>query len=211
MDHFGLKQISDTDFEGRKFLEITDFKIESVENDVFMVGYVNTKNVKDSHGHIPINYNGEPVYDLSRYSKNPVLFIDHKNSASCVAGKAVALSENETGLHSKFLFMKEPQNIDVKHAIQAAKEGLLKGFSIGGQWLFRDSKNKNHLTKAIIHEISLVGIGSDGNALGRVAKKSISEFSERDRQELAIQELIVQYRKSRDERILETIDILRRQ
>ncbi|MCP4553033.1 MAG: hypothetical protein GY834_13565, partial [Bacteroidetes bacterium] len=87
----------------KKVFTITDLKQEQVDDKFYLSGYANNKGIQDSDGDIPTSYNGEPVYELSRMTKNPVCFVDHKNSASNIAGNFVELKENDKGLFFKLL------------------------------------------------------------------------------------------------------------
>ena len=148
-----------------KTFEITDMKSDEDNDTVTISGYANTKGTPDAYGHIPTSMNGEPVYDLSRYKRNPVLLVDHYNSSAYIAGKMVEIVEDDKGLRFIAQLMKNPQNPVVAHAIEAYKQKLGRGISIGGIWEFGDKKNPMHLTKARIHEISLVPVGADERAL----------------------------------------------
>jgi len=61
--------------------------------------------------------------------------------------------------------MTNAKSTKVQHAIEAYKQGFGVALSIGGQWFFEDETNPNALTKAVIHEISLVAVGADPEAL----------------------------------------------
>lgn len=204
----GFKKISDNVFEGRKFLTLEDFKAESTDSgNVFVSGYVNTKNKPDAYGDIPT---GKNVYDLSRYNANPVLLVDHDNSAGMVAGKAVVFEEDDKGLFKKFLLMKNAQVLVVKHAIEAVKEGMLKAFSIGGQWRYEDDTNRQLLTKAIIHETSLVAIGADPRALvSNVGSKSGEKT--KDHRSDFLEYLVKSFRETEDVKILQLIKQIKEQ
>lgn len=132
---------------------------------IYLSGYANTKNKADAYGDIPTNFKDQPVYELTRFLQNPVLLINHDNSVDSIAGRFVEIGEDETGLKFKALLMSNPQTDKVKHAIEAYKQGFGVALSIGGKWVFEDPENPQNLTKAIIHEISLVAVGADGNAL----------------------------------------------
>lgn len=203
-DYF--KKVSETEFEGKKTFEFTDMKLESNDSgDTFISGYVNTKNTADSYGDIPTNYQGKPVYDLSKYVKNPVLLLDHVNSGANVVGRAVEFYEDEIGLFVKFLLMKNPVNEDVAHAINAVKEGLLKGFSIGGRWAFEDQQNPAHLTRALISEISVVAIGADSNSLiTNVGSKMSGEYE--DKKVAAIAALVSAYSADKSKNFIQAIE-----
>ena len=90
--------------------------------------------------------------------------------------------------------MKNPIALDVAHAIEAYKEGFARGISIGGLWYFDDPENPKHLTRAYIHEISLVGVGADSRAL---VEKQI-EPSEDGEAETEAAEEVAQEETSKD-------------
>lgn len=210
--HLGLKKIQNGVYEGRKVFDIEEFKSIEEDGHLFISGYVNTKNKEDAYGDIPTNFNGNPVYDAARYKKNPVLLVDHENSSGNIAGKSVFFEETDKGWFNKFQLMKDPKNLLVAHAIQAVKEGLLKAFSIGGRWLFEDSQNPKHLTKAIIHEVSLVAIGADPRALVSSTGKSLAETSSETSKASTVafvEHLISEYRKTGDEKILDLVNKIR--
>ncbi len=154
-----------------KTWELSDFNVkkDSYQDEQYFVGegYANTKNKADSFGDIPTNYKGRPVYDFSRLKKNPVLVVDHSISASNIAGKLIELIEDEKGLWFKCIFrpLETIHNPFVKDAVSAFITGFGKALSIGGRWFYEDEENRAHLTKAVMHEISLVGVGADPNAL----------------------------------------------
>jgi len=151
----------------KKTFDIEDLKIEIKKEDgkekIYISGYANTKNKPDAYGDIPI---GDNVYDLKRFKANPVLLVDHNNSAGMIAGRFVMTKEDEKGLafKARLMDLEDIHNDIVKHAVSAFIKGFGRALSIGGRWLY-DKKHPKHLTKAIIHEISLVGVGADGNAL----------------------------------------------
>lgn len=206
--NFELKRISETEFEGVKTFEFSDLKVDQSSDGLFIEGYVNTKNKPDSYGDIPTNYNGQPVYDLTRYKKNPVLLVDHNNSAGYVAGKAVDISEDEKGLKAKFKLMDNPVNPLVQHAVNAVKEGLLIGTSIGGRWFYENPDNRQQLTKAAIAEISLVAVGADPRALVKPVKKSLSSEGIEAKKAEFLAALIADYRETSSEKLLNAIEFL---
>jgi HK97 family phage prohead protease len=152
---------------GKKVFEIEGLKVDQDDSTFFLSGYANTKNKADAYGDIPTNFKDKPVYNLKRYKSNPVLLVDHINSASHIAGKMIMLEEDDHGL--KFQAeLRKPEDVHnpmVKDAISAYMTGFGKGLSIGGKWHFQDRENPKHLTRADLHEVSLVGVGADQNAL----------------------------------------------
>ena len=148
----------------KKVFEIEEFDVKSEDGKFYITGYANNKNKEDRYGDIP---KGDNVYDLKMYKKNPVVFVDHINSATMIVGNMVKIKEDDKGLAFKLLLrnIDDVHNPQVKDAISAYKTGFGRALSIGGRWLFEDANNPKFLTKAIIHEISIVGVGADGLAL----------------------------------------------
>lgn len=198
----------------KRVLEILEYKSEQTADGFYVTGYANTKGNEDAYGDIPTNYKGRPVYDLSRFKKNPVALVDHENSVGNIFGIFVigqgATEEDAKGLKIKLRLMDNPATDIAKHAVEAYKSGFARAFSICGLWLYEDKENPKHLTKAIIHEISGVAIGADGQALSSSPKPKMLTMIESDKRKMAIAELIGVYRKNPSENILKTIEILRR-
>lgn len=169
-----------------KEIPIVDFKVAEENGKFYITGYANTKDVPDSYGDIPHSLDGKPVYILDRMKTNPVCFVDHWSSASNIAGNFVTLDEDDKGLLFKLLLrpLEEIYNNQTKDAVSAYMSKFGHALSIGGSWYFEDPDNPNHLTKALIYEISLVGVGADRNALvdAPLPKhiKSIEDMSELD-------------------------------
>lgn len=166
----------------KKIFEIENYKSETADDGaVYITGMANTKGVADAYGDIPV---GENVYELTRYKKNPVVLVDHVNSVGNIAGRMVKIKETEQGLEFKLRLMDNPQTDIAKHAVEAYKSGFGSALSIGGIWEYgkvNERKGTRELTKATIHEISLVGIGADGNALTDVPRpKSLESAKESD-------------------------------
>lgn len=174
-----------------KTFECHDLKYSDTE--MIFSGYANTKNQADAYGDIPTNYEGKAVYDMSRFVKNPVMFVDHANSLTMVMGKFTVVREDDKGLFVELVLrpIEDVHNPLVKDAISTFKSGFGRALSIGGRWYFDDPENPNHLTKAYIHEISGVGVGADGDAL--VRPKSIEEDQEAKGQK-GLEALIKEYR-----------------
>lgn len=198
-----------------KNFTVEDYKVIEENGNYYVTGYANTKNHEDSYGDIPTSYNGRPVYDLeSRFSKNPVALVDHVNSVSNIFGSFVlgpgATEEDSRGLKIKLLLANNAQTESARHAVAMYKEGHARAFSIGGEWRFEDPNNPNHLTRAIIHEISGVAIGADSNALTNAQlPKKLTEVAEATRKQIVIEELVEKYRKTNDLSILAAIEKLK--
>jgi len=156
-----------------KEIPIIDMKVtkeegEDGENGKFYItGYANTKDEPDSYGDIPHSMDGKPVYILDRMKTNPVCFVDHWSSAGNIAGNFTILKEDEKGLFFKLLLrdLDDIHTLITKDAVSAFRGGFGHALSIGGNWYFEDPDNPNHMTKALIYEISLVGVGADRFAL----------------------------------------------
>lgn len=191
-----------------KTISDLDVKLNNVDGVIYIEGYANTKNKPDSYGDIPTNFNNEPVYDFKRYKNNPVLLVDHNNSAGFIAGTMTDFYEDETGLKFKARLrpVDEIHNPITKDAVQAFITGYGRALSIGGHWIFGDKQNPSHLTKAHIHEVSLVAIGADGNALTRTPHpKSFGEISEGSFIRLEIENLIGKYREEPSDELIKKI------
>lgn len=148
-----------------KFFDIDDIEVKADDGATYITGIANNKNIADSYGDIP---KGENVYDLERYKKNPVVLVDHVNSVANIAGRMVKIKETDKGLEFKLRLMDNPKTDIAAHAVEAYKTGFGTALSIGGKWDYGERNEKNGtqvLTKAYIHEISLVGVGADGHAL----------------------------------------------
>jgi hypothetical protein len=154
-----------------KVFDIAERKIDSDGDGdtakVYLSGYANTKNEVDSYGDYPTNYDGKPVYDLGRMETNPVCLVDHRISASNIAGNFTELVETDKGLWFRLLLrpLAQVYNDMVKDAISSYIHGFGRALSIAGQWLYEDADHPTHLTTAKIGEISLVGVGAAPNAL----------------------------------------------
>lgn len=138
---------------------------ENEDGSFYISGIANNKGKQDDYGDIPTNFNGQPVYDLTRYLKNPIALIDHNYGTESIIGTFTKLIETKRGLEFEFKAMANPVTERARHAKQAIKEGILRTLSIGGRWFFEDPENPNNLTKAFIYEISFVTIPADSDAL----------------------------------------------
>lgn len=199
----------------KKIIEIVNFKSEKTDDGHYITGYANTKGKEDAYGDIPHNLNGKPVYDLSKFKRNPVALVDHQNSIGNIFGAFIigegATEEDDRGLKIKLRLMDNPQTDIARHAVEAFKSGFARSFSIGGYWKFEDKQNPKHLTKAIISEISGVAIGADSYALSGTEKVKIKyEVTEEQCVQNVMEELIKAYRVSKNESILETIKYIKR-
>jgi hypothetical protein len=116
--------------EDHKVIEIVDFKSEKTEDGHYITGYANTKGKADAYGDIPMSLNGKPVYDLSKFKRNPVALVDHQNSVGNIFGSFIigtgATEEDEKGLKIKLRLMDNPQTDVAKHAVEAYKSGFAR-------------------------------------------------------------------------------------
>lgn len=194
----------------KKIFNIEDFSIKKEDGKIYIEGYANTKNKPDRYGDIP---KGDNVYDIKEYKKNPVVFIDHYASAAYIAGNMVNLKEDEKGLKFKMLLrqLDDIHNPPVKDAVSAYITGFARALSIGGRWFFDDEKNPKHLTKAIIHEISIVGVGADPNALANTPKpKKLEAEAIKEAEADKIAKLEAQYGKGKVYRLTKKIQEIRK-
>jgi phage head maturation protease len=194
------KKSSDGSVIYLKTFEIEDFDVKK-DGDIYISeGYANTKNKPDSYGDIPTVYKDNPVYDIKRMKKNPVMLMDHNNSAAFIMGKFIELKEDDKGLYFKNQFrpISDVYNEFLKDGISAFIKGFAKALSIGGRWYFEDEDNPTHLTKASIHEISGVAIGADPRALITTPPKpkgdSTEDSKRTPREELDV--LVARYGKN---------------
>jgi len=192
-----------------KSFDLESVDIKSDSDEVVIEGYANNKNKADSYGDIPTSYKGAQVYQLDRMKSNPVMLLDHNNSAASIVGKFVSLKEDEKGLKvtAKFRKISDVHNPLVKDAISSYKNGFAKALSIGGRWYFEDEKNPTHLTKAVVHEISAVAVGSDDQALiteQRKPKGDLPEGSKLDPRD-ELERLVERFRGSGSDEDLKEI------
>ena len=191
---------------------ITDYKLLTEDGATYITGYANNKGVEDSYGDIATSINGQPVYNLTkRFQYNPVALVDHGRSVGNIFGAFIlgpgATFEDEKGLHIKLRLMDDPQTEIARHAVAAYKSGVARAFSIGGEWVYDDPKNKSHLTSAIIYEISGVAIGADPVALSSAPMyKSFDKEAEGEQSQKVLEILIAEYRKSLSSQILSAIE-----
>ena len=186
-----------------------DLKAIKAEDGWYIEGYANTKHKADRYMDIPM----DGCYQLKEFKKNPLMLIDHDNSAAAAAGKFVVCEEDEKGLFVRAKLMENPVNPLVQHAINAVKEKIIKAFSIRGRWHYERKEGDPHwyIKKADIWEISLVGIPADPRSLitkvGEESGKTI-EPEDGKGEPKSIEELIKAYREQPDEKIL--IDIMKK-
>lgn len=158
-------------FKGNKDVELQDFKaVEKEDGSLEISGYANTKHVADRYGDIPTEYNRSYVYDVNEFLKNPIMLVSHNSDISHVAGSFTKIQEDERGLYVEGKITNSDLPL-MKHLRTLIKEKHIKTFSIGGEWIFEDLENPDHLTLAKIYEISIVAIPADPNALFEPARQ----------------------------------------
>lgn len=193
-----------------KVIAIEDIKAVKEDGKFYLEGYANNKNKVDAYGDKPTSLNGNPVYDLTRMKKNPIMLVDHINSSRLVMGNFVKLKEDDKGLFFKALLrnpeeLKQPGLID---AINGYITGFIRSLSIGGRWYYEDKDNPTHLTKAEIYEISGVAVGADGLALTTTSKPKHFEARKQIEQPTKVEtigNLVKEYRETKDVKTIEKI------
>ena len=214
-----LKSLGNGTYEGRRTFEIDDLSVKATEEGTYIFGYANTKGKPDAYGDIPTSLNGKPVYDLSRFKKNPVALVDHYNSVGAIFGAFIfggddGTMEDDKGLRIKLRLMDNPQTDMTRHAVEAYKTGFARAFSIGGRWAYEDKENPAFLTKASIWEISGVGIPADADALSRVSRVKAAPGSPVDevaKVKLEVMEALARkFAETGDLSLLKKIELLRR-
>ena len=139
-------------------------------------GYANNKLVpgtdipaKDSFGDIPT---GDNVYDITRLKLNSVMLTGHDNEPFKIMGNFFFLEEDKQGLKFKAALRpkEEIHHPETKDAVSAFETGFAKALSIGGMFYYdwgasKPDENTFILVKAVLHEISGVGVGADPFAL----------------------------------------------
>ena len=211
MQKSGLKQISDTEFEGNRSFLINEFKAVTDSSKVYISGYANTKGTADAYGDIPMSFQGHPVYDLSRIQKNPVMLMDHDNSVCCIMGNFVELREDETGLFIKALLMpiESCHTDELKQAVSNYTLGFARALSIAGRWSYADPANPMHLTGAYLHEISGVAVPADSNSLiSSTPKPKSMDKANKPKKAEVVEYLSDLYRSHPDDSIIQTVQLV---
>lgn len=99
--------------------------------------------------------------DLSRFEKNPIMFYQHDSQK--VIGKWENVRKEGNQLLADAVFDTESElGKDVSRKV---KQGFLKATSLGISFQRADLSTDNKLSKCVLHEISIVSIGSNHNAL----------------------------------------------
>lgn len=204
IDDLEIKKQDKDDEDFFNSCKLLNINIKASGDNYYISGYANTKNKEDRYGDIPM---GDNVYDLKLFKKNPILLIDHNNSASSIAGIFTKIKEDANGLlfKARLMDIEDAHNPHVKHAISAYINGFGRALSIGGRWYYENPDNPKHLTKAVIHEISLVGVGADGLALTDAPKPKNQELEIFEDESEKIKELEQKHGKIRVTKILNLI------
>ena len=151
-------------YKSNKECELTDFKVlKNADGSLQISGYANTKHVADRYGDIPTEFNRSYVYDVNEFLKNPIMLVSHNSDISHVAGSFTKVKEDERGLYVEGTITNSDLPL-MKHLRTLIEEKHIKTFSIGGEWIFEDLQNPDHLTLAKIYEISIVAVPADPNA-----------------------------------------------
>lgn len=151
-------------YKSNKECELTDFKVlKNADGSLQISGYANTKHVADRYGDIPTEFNRSYVYDVNEFLKNPIMLVSHNSDISHVAGSFTKVQEDERGLYVEGTITNSDLPL-MKHLRTLIEEKHIKTFSIGGEWIFEDLQNPDHLTLAKIYEISIVAVPADPNA-----------------------------------------------
>ncbi len=99
--------------------------------------------------------------DLSRFEKNPIMLLQHDSKNIIGKWENVRIEDNK--LLADAVFDTESElGLDVSRKVE---QGFLKATSLGVTFKKDDLDSKNILSKCVLHEISIVSIGSNENAL----------------------------------------------
>ena len=99
--------------------------------------------------------------DLSRFEKNPIMFYQHDSQK--VIGKWENVRKEGNQLLADAVFDTESEL--GKEVSRKVEQGFLKATSLGISFQRTDLSSDNKLSKCLLHEISIVSIGSNHNAL----------------------------------------------
>ena len=200
-----IKQIKGSEIKISDDVEIK-LDIKAEETYTVIKGYANNKDVADSYGDVPT---GKHVYDLKRMRKNPVMLIDHENSAGRIMGNFTKLKEDEKGLYFESILKPVDAIADpfVKEVVLNYTTGFGRALSIGGRWMY-DKEDPSKLIKAYLHEISGVAVGADALALVNSTAKPKGEADKNSKGESPdeLESLVGKYAENGDEKVLEQIE-----
>jgi HK97 family phage prohead protease len=131
--------------------------------DVQIKGYLSTfKETTESDRDGDYVERGAFKETLRRFARNPVLLIDHTNSAESIAGSFRKIQEDESGLYMEAV-LSNSQSERMKDVRAKVAEGHLKALSMGG--LFHYKEDGRGIFKVDLWEGSLVAIPSNQDAL----------------------------------------------
>jgi HK97 family phage prohead protease len=97
---------------------------------------------------------------IPRFKLNPVMLVDHKNSAHCVAGSYSKIGKSKIGLAVTGVVSNAPDMRSIRFKIA---EGHLKAMSIGG--LFKYMEDGMGIEEVELFEISVVAIPMNPDSL----------------------------------------------
>lgn len=136
-------------------------------------GYANK--FKTVSGEVYRDSDGDAVVpegiDLSRYSKNPIVLLNHDRDS--IIGKAINFKTDENGLWMEMEIYKSLNPT----AYNAIKLGVLKAFSIGfklDDLTYDENKDLFFLTKTTLLENSVVSIPANENSLIEVVDEHLA-------------------------------------
>ena len=133
-----------------------------MEKQTFLV----SDETKNSYGFIVLTSG----IDTEQFEKNPIMLFMHDRKSS-VIGKWENLKKDGDKLYADAIFdTNDPQG---KLIADKVKNGFIKSASLGIEIL---EQKGDLITKSILHEISIVDIGSNKNALKLYNKKEIKQL-----------------------------------
>lgn len=113
----------------------------------------------------PVDRQGDAVLPgafrdtIPKFMQNPVMLVDHRNSAENIAGRFTEMKEDKAGLYFEAAISNAPGMQDVRFKIM---EGSLKTTSMGG--LFHYAEGNTKIFKVDLWEGSLVAIPANPDA-----------------------------------------------
>lgn len=148
----------------KKFEAVKDAEGNVVDyRDVQIKGYLSTfKETTESDRDGDYVERGAFKETLRRFKRNPVLLIDHQNSADNIAGSFQKIEEDERGLYMEAV-LSNSQSERMRDMRAKVAEGHLKALSMGG--LFHYKEDGRGIFKVDLWEGSLVAIPSNQDAL----------------------------------------------
>lgn len=145
----------------KSFREVKD-KDGTVQDylDVKLKGYLSTFNGTDRQGDTVLP--GAFKDAIVGFMRNPVLLLDHHNSASRVAGRFDVVREDNRGLYVEATMSNSP-GVEVRDARWKVAEGMLGALSMGGY--FHYEQDGRTISKVDLYEGSIVAIPANQDAL----------------------------------------------